>query len=208
MTRLIDISPAITPLLGVWPGDVAFRRDVALDMTQGAHLTLSSMTTTLHLGAHADGPNHYVAGGRGIGEVSLEPYYGLCQVMHVKVGRGERIRPRHLHARIEAPRLLLRTGSFPDPNDFNNDFASCSEELIDHLAAHDVCLIGIDTPSVDLFPDQTLESHNAIGRHGMAILEGLVLDEVSDGLYTLVALPLKLMEADASPVRAALLPLS
>jgi arylformamidase len=65
-------------------------------------------------------------------------------------------------------------------------------------------LVGIDTPSVDLFASQDLEAHKACLRHDVAILEGLVLDGVPPGTYELIALPLKLVGYDASPVRAVL----
>ena len=205
MSSLIDISPRISAKIAVWPGDVPFSRHVALDMKDGANLTLSSVKTTLHVGAHADGPNHYERHGVGIGERPLELYFGPCQVMTVAVNRGSRIGISDIPGEIRTPRLLLRTDTFPDPNHFNEDFASLSAELVEHLAAQGVRLVGIDTPSVDLFADKELESHTAIAQHDMAILEGLVLSHVSDGPYTLIALPLSIDEADASPVRAALI---
>jgi arylformamidase len=205
MSSLIDISPVITPEIAVWPGDVPYSRQVALDMQEGANLTLSSMTTTFHVGAHADGPNHYSVDGVGIGERPLDLYFGPCEVMTVTVPKGERIRPEDLPREVNAPRLLLRTGTFPDPNHFNEDFASLSADLVDHLAARNVRLVGIDTPSVDLFADKALESHRVIAKHQMAVLEGLILSHVKDGPYTLIALPLRLQGADASPVRAALI---
>ena len=64
--------------------------------------------------------------------------------------------------------------------------------------------MGVDTPSVDPFSSKALESHNAIAQHDLAVLEGVVLDHVEPGLYTLIAFPLKLEGADASPVRAVL----
>ena len=204
MGRLIDISPVVSPDIAVWPGDVAFQRSVALDMKQGDNLTLSSITTTVHVGAHTDAPNHYTVDGAGMSERSLEPYYGLCQVIRVSTARGERIRPAHLEAPVTAERVLFVTSSFPDPNDFNEDFTSLSGELVDALAKAGVILVGIDTPSVDLFSDKDLESHNAIARHDMAVLEGVVLADVPSGTYTLIALPLNLEGADASPVRAVL----
>ncbi|MGZ3689604.1 MAG: cyclase family protein, partial [Bdellovibrionota bacterium] len=79
-----------------------------------------------------------------------------------------------------------------------------SAELIDALAAKGVILVGIDTPSVDPAEDQALETHQAIARHNLANLEGIVLDQVPEGIYELTALPLKLQGADASPVRAVL----
>ena len=207
MGEIIDISPLISPRIGVWPGDTPFSREVLLDMHDGANLTLSTIHTTVHLGAHTDAPNHYAKSGEGIAARPLELYYGPCQVMEVTIPRGERILPENLPSEIKAPRLLLKTGSFPDPNHFNEDFNSLSPELVEWLHNHGVRLIGIDTPSVDLFSDKELLSHNAIASRNMAILEGVVLEEVPSGAYTLVALPLKLEACDASPVRAALLPI-
>ena len=63
-------------------------------------------------------------------------------------------------------------------------------------------LAGIDTPSVDLFDDRELTAHRALGRLGIACLEGLRLDGAVPGLYTLIALPLRIAGADGSPVRA------
>ncbi len=203
---LFDISPRITENLGVFPGDVAFKRRISLDFEKGHHLLLSSVQTTLHLGAHADGPNHYARGRVGIGERPLGLYMGRAHVLHVNVARGERIQPRHLEGRMPlAARVLFRTGTFPDPNRWNSDFASLSPELIDTLAERGARLVGIDTPSVDPEDSKTLDAHGRIALHDLAVLEGLALDDVPEGVYTLIALPLALEKADASPVRAILL---
>jgi arylformamidase len=201
---IIDISPEISPELAVWPGDVPFQRQVALDMAGGDPLTLSSMTTTLHLGAHVDAPSHYIQAGQTIEARSLHYYYGPCQVIDVRTPRGARILPGDLLAPVEAERVLLRTGSFPEPTRFNEDFCSLSPELVEHLHRRGVCLIGIDTPSVDPFDDTTLESHRAVAGFDMAVLEGVVLTDAPPGLYQLIALPLRLRGSDASPVRAVL----
>ncbi len=203
--RIHDLSPLISPALAVWPGDRPFSREVALSMAAGANLDLSSIHSTVHVGAHADAPSHYGLGAPSIEALDLAPYVGPCQVMRVSVARGERIRPEHLAGPIEAPRLLLHTGSFPDPTRWNPDFASLSPELVEHLHAQGVMLVGIDTPSVDPFESKALESHQALLRTGMRNLEGLLLEAVPEGHYTLVALPLRLQGADASPVRAVLL---
>ena len=208
MSELIDISPPITASIAVWPGDVAFKRQVAYDMQHGAHMTLSAIQTTLHVGAHADAPNHYLKGGGGIGAQDLAPYYGPCQLIKVDVKRGERIRPEHVTLAVTQERVLFYTGTYPDPSVFNEDFASLSPELIEWLASMDVVLVGIDTPSVDPCTSKGLESHAALARTGMANLEGLVLEGVQPGEYTLIALPLPIEDGDASPVRAVLAPLA
>ena len=206
MSFLIDISPPIHAATAVFPGDVPFSREVALDMSAGHHLTLSAIRTTVHIGAHTDAPNHYMANGEDIASRPLERYFGRCQVVEVEVARGARIYPGDLRAQIGAPRVLFKTGTFPNPDAWNDDFASLSPELVDMLASQGVVLVGIDTPSVDPATDKELPSHAAIGRHDMAVLEGVVLSHVSPGPYTLIALPLALVDADASPVRAALAP--
>jgi arylformamidase len=205
MPGLIDISPLVSERIGVWPGDMPYRRRVSLSIEDGANLALSSVRSTLHVGAHADAPGHTMKGGCGIHEMPLETYYGPCQILEVSLRPGARIRPADLRDPVAAPRVLFRTNSFPDPERFTSDFNSLSPQLVDFLHQAGVILVGVDTPSVDPFGDEVLEAHQALGRHGMANLEGLVLTEVTPGLYTLVALPLRLEGADASPVRAVLL---
>jgi arylformamidase len=100
--------------------------------------------------------------------------------------------------------VLLVTGTFPDPRHWNEDFAALEPDLVDALHALGVRLVGIDTPSVDLFSSKDLPAHKRFLAHDMAILEGLVLKDVPQGLYELIALPLKLEGFDASPVRAVL----
>lgn len=207
-----DITPPITPRLAVWPGDTPLSREVLRDIDgPGAdNITLSTLRATVHLGAHADGPNHYASvkdGATGIGERSLEHYIGPCRVIEARVPRDARITPADLIGgpeQFDQPRILFKTGTYPDPERFNQDFAALSVELVDALGARGVITVGIDTPSVDLFSSKDLPSHKAIFRHDMAILEGLVLREVPPGVYELIALPLRLMGFDASPVRAVL----
>ncbi|MFQ5720856.1 MAG: cyclase family protein, partial [Acidobacteriota bacterium] len=158
----------------------------------------------VHAGAHADAPSHYAADGEDICERDLDFYLGPCEVIRVPVAAGGQVRPADLQASPRAERVLLATGTYPDPDAFNDDFAACTPALIDHLGAAGVRLIGIDTPSVDLFSSTDLPVHRRCLVHDMAILEGLVLAAVPAGIYELIALPLPLAGFDASPVRAVL----
>ncbi len=200
-----DISPLITKDIAVFPGDVSFSREVSLDFPRD-HLALSSIRTTLHVGAHADSSGHYHARGKGIDQRPLDRYLGNCQVVEVKIPQGSRILPADLRStKIEAKRILFKTLSFPDPNQWNGDFNSLSPDLIDFLADKGVVTVGIDTPSVDPADSKVLESHQALFRRDLAVLEGIILNRVDSGIYTLIALPLPLKDADASPVRAILM---
>ncbi len=201
---IYDISPPITMDIAVWPGDTPPTREVLCDMEKGDNLTLSTLNSTVHLGSHVDGPNHYGSGEPGIGEQSLEAYIGPCQVIHINAVPGKRIEPGQMKMPIDAERVLIATGTYPDPDKFNEDFAGLSPELVDKLHDEGVVLIGIDTPSVDLFESKDLPAHKRFLENEIAILEGIDLKDVPDGIYELVALPLKLIGFDASPVRAIL----
>jgi arylformamidase len=201
---IYDITPPISAALAVWPGDTPPSREVLMDMREGDTLTLSTLRATVHLGAHADAPSHYGPDGEPIDRLALDPYLGTCQVVRVSVARGERVSRAALAAPIRAERVILATGTYPDPTRFNEDFAALSPDLVQSLHESGVRLVGIDTPSVDLFRSKELPAHRACLRHGMAILEGIVLDDVPEGIYELIALPLKLVGFDASPVRAVL----
>lgn len=199
-----DITPPITPNLGVWPGDTPPSRDVLMDIAKGDTVTLSTLRTTVHLGAHADGPNHYGLNAPSIDQRPLDLYLGPCQVMPIDIAHGERFGVQHLTDAIRAERVLFSTGTFPDPENWNDDFAAIDPDLIDHLASRGVKLVGLDTPSVDLKESKDLPTHRRILMHDLAILEGLVLKDVPAGLYELIALPLPLVGFDGSPVRAVL----
>jgi len=202
---IIDISPLVDEAIAVWPGDVPFSREVSLDTAGGDHLTLSSIRTTLHVGAHADAPSHYVAGGEDIARRALEIFIGACEVVDARRARGRPIVPSDIDTMpISASRILFRTDSFPDPRAWNEDFSSLSPELVEWLHDRGVILVGIDTPSVDPFDSKALEAHHALGRRGMTNLEGLILAHVEPGPYELIALPLRIAGADASPIRAVL----
>ena len=201
---LYDISPPLTEALKVWPGDTPLTRQVLSDMRAGDNLTLSTLHTTVHVGAHADAPSHYGKTAPSIEKRCLDYYLGPCQVIRVEAPRGTGIGPEALTSHVAADRVLIATGTFPDPTEFNEDFAALTEEFINWLHDHGVKLVGVDTPSIDPFHSKDLPAHNACLRHDMAILEGLVLADVPEGMYELIALPLKLMGFDASPVRAVL----
>jgi arylformamidase len=201
---IYDLSPAISERLRVWPGDTPPGREVLCDMRRGDNLTLSTLRTTVHLGSHADAPSHYGRDAVAIDRMPLDYYLGPCQVIRLPVPPRTRILPVAVTVPVTAARVLFATGTYPDPERFDEDFAALSPELVQDLHSQGVKLVGIDTPSVDLFDSKELPAHLAFLKYDMAILEGLVLADVPAGVYELIALPLKLAGFDASPVRAVL----
>jgi arylformamidase len=201
---IYDLSPPLSSELAVWPGDTPLSREVLCDMVRGDNITLSTMRATVHLGSHADAPSHYGRDDQSIETRSLDYYLGPCEVVHIPTGQGTCIEPEHLPKVIRHPRLLLATGTYQFSLPFREDFAALSPATVDWLFERGVRLVGVDTPSVDPFSSKSLPAHERFRRHNMAILEGLVLADVPKGIYELIALPLRLVGFDASPVRAIL----
>lgn len=201
---LWDITPAISPTLPVWPGDGAFSAERTWEIGEGCPVRVSRIAMSTHTGAHCDAPSHYDPAGASIDAVPLDAYIGHCRVIDC-IG-ADPVLPADIAPFLEnAPaRVLLRTYRRAPQTAWDEGFASVAASTIDLLARHGVRLVGIDTPSLDPQASKTLDAHRSVRTHGMAILEGIVLDDVTAGDYELIALPLKLAGMDASPVRAIL----
>lgn len=205
MKRIWDISPPVHAGAPVFPGDTPYSQEWTAQLAPGCPVNVSRITLSPHVGAHADAPLHYDNEGATIGRVSLEPYLGPCRVVHA-IGCGALVEWHHIeHAMGDVPpRVLVRTYRRMPIDAWDPDLAAYAPETIERLAARGVKLVGIDTASIDPAASKSLDSHQVIRRLDLRVLENLVLDEVPEGDYELIALPLKLMTADASPVRAVL----
>ena len=204
MNRIRDISPSIGPDTPLFPGDTGYSQQWTARIGPGCPVNLSAITMSPHIGAHADAPLHYGDGEATIGQVDLAPYIGPCRVIHA-IDCGPLVRVEHLQHAIDAlpPRVLVRTCARA-PTAWSSEFSAFAPETVAWLAGLGVRLIGIDSQSVDPAESKTLESHHNLLRLDLRVLENLVLDDVPAGDYELIALPLKLAQADASPVRAIL----
>jgi len=204
MAKLWDISPPIAPDSPLFPGDEPYSQRWTARISPGCPVNLCAITMSPHIGAHADAPLHYADGERAIGEVDLAPYLGPCRVIHA-IDRGPLVRPEHLAHATQGlpPRVLVRTCR-EAPTRWSPDFVSFAPETLIWLAGLGVRLVGIDSQSVDPAESKTLDAHQELELHDLRVLENLVLDAVPAGDYELIALPLKLMQACASPVRAVL----
>jgi arylformamidase len=199
-----DISPPLRHGIPVWPGDSEFSAKTTWQIADGCPVRVSQITLSTHTGAHCDAPSHFDPAGLHIDEVGLEPYLGPCRVIHC-LGTTQ-VMPEHVAAHLHntPPRILLRTYHTVPQQQWDKDFPFIHPSTIDLLAEYGVTLIGIDTPSLDPQESKGLDCHLTVKRHKMAILEGIILDQIAAGDYELIALPLKLAGLDASPVRAIL----
>ncbi len=202
---LWDISPPISTASPVFPGDTPYSQRWSARLSADCPVNVSAITLSPHVGAHADAPLHYSPDGLPVGQLALEPFLGPCRVIHV-LGSHPLITVADLAPYMhQAPsRILVRTCIKAPVDAWVDSFAAFAPETVHYLAGLGVVLIGLDTASIDPAASKTLDSHQAIRQHDMRVLENLVLDNVPAGDYELIALPLALVQADASPVRAIL----
>jgi arylformamidase len=207
MPRLYDITRTITPSLAVWPGDATFTFQQILDKRSGNSVNLTTLTMSAHTGTHADAPWHYLETGEHPAELPLEKYIGAAHVVTLAREHGG-IVPADFDGRdlTGMQRLLIHTwvSDLPDEQ-WPYEFPYPTLELIDWLAAQGVVLLGVDMPSMDRFDDEQLVCHHRLHQHGIVNLETLALRGVPDGVYQLMAAPLKIADVCASPVRAVLI---
>ncbi len=198
--RIYDITPAVSPKLAVYPGDLAF--SYLSSVNDG--ITVSGIHTTLHIGAHIDAPLHCMPNAATIDQLDLSYFIGPCQLVKFKLPPNYALTPDDFKAiEITEKRLLIATNTF-EPTKWSADYAAFHPEAIDFFHSKGVILIGIDTPSVDLNSAHSLPCHKRMAELGIIGLESLYLNDAEQGHYQLIALPLKLKGLEASPVRAVL----
>ena len=204
--RMYDISRTVGEETAVWPGDTPFSRQWVMAISRGDSCNTSTLTLSAHTATHTDAPCHFVEGAAGMDEVDLWAYLGRCRVKYA--AHADCIRPSDILgldlAREE--RLLFKTQNAPSDEVWRDDFAYVSTDVARAAAAAGLRLLGLDTPSVDPMHSKTLDAHKILLGGGVAILESADLEDVPEGIYELVALPLKIRSGDSSPVRAILRP--
>jgi len=201
--RIWDLSQKLRPDLPVWPGDTAFEQARTWRMEDGSPVNVSAVTMSTHSGAHADAPLHYSATAPDIASVDLTAYVGECLVVDAR-RVGPLIEIGDLPHLNSADRVLFRTfDAFPS-GEWDDDTTAIAPETIEWLAVQGVKLVGVDGPSIDPQDSKDMLAHKAVLEHDIRVLEGLVLDDVEEGAYELIALPLPIAGGDASPVRAIL----
>jgi arylformamidase len=203
--RILDISQPVGTATAVWPGDLAPTLAWTLRRAAGDSVNVAALTLSVHTGTHIDGFHHVSDEGARAAAMPLDAYIGRCTVVDARGARA--LEPGHV-AHLDpggAERILFRTREQVDETRFPDDVAHLTPELATLLVERGVRLVGTDAPSIDPIASKTLDAHRILAAGGVANLENAVLTEVPPGDYILVALPLRLVDADSSPVRAVLL---
>ena len=204
--KIYDITAEISGNLPVY-GDERPAITQLASFENGDEFNLMQICATTHIGTHADMPLHFVPGGAGCDTIALEHFYGTAKVMRLAVDSHitkADLKPLNIQA---GDIILLDTGqsAYMRQGQFKKDFLALTADAAEYLAAKKIKTLGIDYLSVDPYDAEGFPAHKILLGSGIVVLEGLVLEAVPEGEYTLSALPLKFANGDGSPVRAILL---
>jgi arylformamidase len=207
-----DVSAPLRPDLPSWPGDVAFRRDLVSEVEAGDGVTLSKLSLSAHTGTHLDAPCHFIADGAGIEALPTEVLYGPAEVVGL-----EHLRDPITAADLEGAgisvatrRLLAKTrnsGWSKGDTAFREDFIALDASSAQWCVDNGIRLVGIDYLSIESFGSgkNGYPTHKILLEAGVVILEGLDLEGIVAGSYTVAALPLLVPGSDGSPARVFLI---
>lgn len=207
--KIFDVSLPISPGMIVWPGDPPVVLERVSSMDAGAHDNVSRLACGVHTGTHVDAPHHFLNDGRTVDTLSLEVLVGPVQVVQVPDEVGL-ITAGLLEKAAVQPgtlRLLLKTRNSRlwerSVKEFDRGYVGLSVDAAEWIVGAGVKLVGIDYLSVAPF-NQSIPAHQSLLKPGIVILEGLDLNAVSPGFYTLYCLPLNLVGSDGAPARVIL----
>ncbi len=176
----------------VYPGDPRPRRTLLRRIDNDNPCNLSELSMSAHAATHIDAPLHYDEEGADIASMRLSQFCGKCTVVTISgVLTGEdmeRLLPR-CHKRL----ILHSSGK-----------AYLSTSAARVIADSKLLLVGTDASSIAPPFDEDMP-HLELARANVAVLEGLYLEGIEDGEYTLAAFPLKMRGLEASPCRAVLM---
>jgi arylformamidase len=188
-----------------WPGDTPFQFQLNWTKQQSGSVNVGQITTSTHIGTHIDAPFHFDEKGEKVHELPLENY--IVEAIVIDVSGQDVISRASLQGvdATTAKAVLFRTSAWHNRTVFPEEIPAFEVAVVEWMVENGIVLFGVDLPSVDAITSKNLPMHHALGTSGRYILEGLVLDEIAEGTYKLIALPLKIEGADGSPVRAVLL---
>jgi len=203
---IYDITRTVSVTTHVWPGDNQFTFKPVMKLDNGDSVNLTTMTLSPHTGTHADAYFHYEVDGKHPNTMPLDSYIGHAQVITTPKQDGALLPSDFDGVDLKNVDCVLIHSHVSDLADdqWAEKFPYLSVELIEWLSGEGIKLIGLDSPSVDAFDSKDLPCHHALHKHQMVNLELVQLQNVPDGIYELIALPLKLDGVCGAPVRAIL----
>ena len=186
--KLYDISQEVFSC-AVYPGDPGPEKQTLCATEEGDLYNLTAFSMCAHNGTHVDAPFHFLGDGKTVEQMDLSAFVGECFVaLHQGNVTGEDA--RGILERAGGAGRILIAGD-----------ATVTEEAAMVFADSGICLLGNEGQTIG--PENApMAVHRILLGREVALLEGIVLNDVPEGRYFLSAAPLNLGGADGAPCRA------
>jgi len=203
--KIYDITAAICDNLPVF-GNERPQAEKIFNLADGDPYNFTKLHGTTHTGTHADMPAHFIQNGATCDTIALDHFYGRAKVIKLTTTSHVTGDDLAAHNITAGDIILLSLGQSKhmQSGTLKQNFIALKPCAAEFLIQKKVKTVGIDYLSVDPYESMDFPVHKALLGNGIAILEGLMLDDVPEGEYTLSALPLKVQDGDGSPIRAVL----
>jgi arylformamidase len=208
--KIYDISISITPDMPTYPGDPKVSLTPMLEIARGDNANVSQLCMGDHTGTHLDPPVHFIPGGKTVDQLDLATLYGPVRVLDMTQVTGAITAEDLEQAKLprDIVRVLLKTINsrlWGEKKNFDEHYVGVSWDAARWLVDHGILLVGIDYLSVELYDAGQPNTHRTLLGAGVIVVEGLDLDGIAPGDYTLACLPLKIQNGDGGPCRAILI---
>ena len=203
--KIYDISLSLSTHTVRWATAQPFELIERKRMQRGDANNSSSVHTSVHAGTHVDAPFHFLADGATIESLPLEIFIGPARVCAIEPGNRITARDIASAALQGETRILFKTrnSALLRKRDYDPSFAPFSVDGAKALVDLGARLVGLDYLSAAA-ADEQVPVHRAFLDHGVILLEGIDLSDVSPGRYELICFPVKIAGSDGAPCRAVL----
>ncbi len=198
----IDVTIPMRKGMTMWPGDPPFELQPLSRIARGESCNVSAVSFGTHAGTHVDAPWHFEDDRNRLHEIDTDIYFGdalLIDLPHV-----HHIRAADLPREPLPPRVLFKTRNALHPHTapFKADYAALEPDAAQRLVDDGVRLVGVDYLSVAPFHQEGQPTHHILLSHNVLVIEGLLLRNITAGVYPFIVLPLPIEGADGAPCRA------
>jgi len=206
--KFIDISVALKSGMLSWPGDPPVRIKRTKSIHKGDFCNISIVSLGSHAGTHIDAPLHFFNKGVSIDQMPLDATIGPVRVIEIKDRESIKLAEISRYRIRQGSRVLFKTinSRLWQSRTFKKEFVYLSQEAAHYLVRKKIRAVGIDYFSVGGYfaNSSSPETHRTLLEAGIWIIEGLNLSGVKEGRYTLMCLPLRILNSDGAPARAVL----
>lgn len=202
---IIDATAPLANTTPVWPGEPTVQLELSASIVRGDSCNVTQLSTCCHAGTHLDAPRHFIDDGICVDQLDLDALVGPCYVADLS-GVTETITKQHLETIPACDRLVFKTANtarrLMHSAAFTEDYCHIGLDAAELIVERRLKLVGVDYLSIEVFGSPDHKVHDTILGSGIIAVEGLLLDDVTQGWWEIICLPLKIKGSDGSPVRA------